>query len=56
LTIAKDATQFPPSPISGAENFAERDGLSREFSTDGAAQKLVCVEDADFCHVPRINP
>src|SRR5450755_969283 len=55
LTISKDASQFPPSPVSGAENFTERDGLTREFSTDGAAQKLVFVEDAYFRHVPRIN-
>jgi hypothetical protein len=56
LTISQDATQFPPPPVSGAENFTERDGLTREFSTDGAAQKLIFVEDANFCHVPRIKP
>src|SRR5664279_4161278 len=56
LAVPKDTMQFPPSPVSGAENFTERDGLTREFSTDGAAQKLVFVEDTDFRHVSRIKP
>jgi hypothetical protein len=55
LTISKDATQFPPPPVSGAENFTERNGLTREFGTDGAAQELVLVEDADLRYVPRIK-
>src|SRR5579863_8380393 len=56
LAVPEDATQFPPSPVSGAENITERDGFTRKFSTNGAAQKLVVVEDADFRHVPRIKP
>ena len=56
LAVPQDAAQFPPPPVSGAENFTERDGLTREFRAYGAAQELVFVEDTDLCHVPRIKP
>src|ERR1022692_2970347 len=56
LAVPQDAAQFPPPPISGAENLAERNGFTGKFRADGAAQELVFVEDADLCHVPRIEP
>ena len=37
LAIPRDAAQFSPSPIPGAENFPERHGLTGKFSADGAA-------------------
>ena len=56
FSIPQDPAQFPPSPIAGAENLPDRQGLASEFSANRAAQELVFVEDADLGHVPRIEP
>ncbi len=47
--------QFPPLPVASAEKLSKRNCGPSEFRTDGPAQKLVLVEDADFGHVPRVE-
>jgi hypothetical protein len=56
LAVPQDAAQFSPPPISGTEDFSKGNGSAREFRTDGPAQELVLVEDADLGHVPRVKP
>src|SRR5690242_16457744 len=55
LAVSKNTTQFPPSPVSGAENFTERNGLTSKLRTHGAAQELIVVEDPDLGHVSGID-
>ena len=38
--VSKNTTQFPPPLVPSADDFTERNGLTCEFSTDGAAQNL----------------
>lgn len=52
FAVPEDAAQFPPSPVAGAENFTERNGLTSKFRTDGATQEFVVVENPDFPPCP----
>ena len=54
--VSQHPPQFPPAPISRAENVTQRHGLTRQLRTHGATQEGVIVEDADFRHVPGIDP
>src|SRR5207244_4516706 len=55
LPVPEDAAQFPALPVASTEKLSKRNCGPSEFRTDGPAQKLVLVEDADFGHVPRVE-
>lgn len=55
LAVSKNTTQFPSPLVPSADDFTERNGLTCEFSTDGAAQKLAFVEGTHPRHVSWIN-
>jgi len=49
--ILERMAELSPTAIAGPDNVTQRNGVSREFRTDRAAQKALIMKDADFGHI-----